>query len=104
MVREFRRDAAVRLLTILAVVTLVLSLGPYVPGFRHLIGLPGFSFFRAPRAGAWRRPWRWRSWPGRDSTDGRSGRGPGARFAVRRLAIVWAVVVLGLIDWRAASS
>ena len=28
--------------------TLFLSLGPFVPGFRLLIALPGFSFFRAP--------------------------------------------------------
>ena len=48
LVREWRRDAAVRLLAILFIATLVLSLGPYVPGFRHLIKLPGFSFFRAP--------------------------------------------------------
>ena len=33
---------------LLAAVTLVLSLGPYVPGFRLLISVPGFSFFRAP--------------------------------------------------------
>ncbi|HEX8203367.1 MAG TPA: hypothetical protein VF590_23020, partial [Isosphaeraceae bacterium] len=43
-----RRDPAVRLLTALAAGTLVLSLGPYVPGFGSLIRLPGFSFFRAP--------------------------------------------------------
>ena len=36
MVREWRRDASVRLLAILVVVTLVLSLGPYAPGFRSL--------------------------------------------------------------------
>jgi hypothetical protein len=48
MVREWRRDPAVRLLTAVAIVTLVLSLGPYAPGFRALITLPGFSFFRAP--------------------------------------------------------
>ncbi len=46
--REWRRDASVRLLAVLAVVTLLLSLGPYVPGFRLLIRLEGFSFFRAP--------------------------------------------------------
>jgi hypothetical protein len=46
-VREWRRDRSVRLLTVLAVVTLVLSLGPYVPGFRALILLHGFSYFRA---------------------------------------------------------
>ncbi len=48
ILRQWRRDASVRLLTILAGVALVLSLGPYVPGFRYLIKLPGFSFFRAP--------------------------------------------------------
>ncbi len=46
--RNWRRDAAVRLLAILFIVTLVLSLGPYAPGFRQLIKLYGFSFFRAP--------------------------------------------------------
>jgi len=46
--RECRRDRTVRLLTFLCLVTLLLSLGPYVPGFRLLIKLPGFSFFRAP--------------------------------------------------------
>jgi hypothetical protein len=46
--RQWRRDAAVRLLTALAAATLVLSLGPFVPGFRYLILLPGFSSFRAP--------------------------------------------------------
>ena len=46
--RGFRSDRGTRLLTILAATTLLLSLGPYVPGFRLLIALPGFSFFRAP--------------------------------------------------------
>ena len=47
VMREFRRDAAVRLLTVLALATLFLSLGPYVPGFRvldrraRLLVLPG---------------------------------------------------------------
>src|SRR5208282_5602076 len=48
MLREFRRDAAVRFLAILALVGLVLSLGPYAPGFHHLIKIHGFSYFRAP--------------------------------------------------------
>ena len=49
MVRhEFRRDRSVRILAVLVAVTLILSLGPYVPGFRLLIKLAGFSFFRAP--------------------------------------------------------
>jgi hypothetical protein len=43
-----RRDPVVRLLTLIALVSLFLSLGPFVPGFRLLIELPGFSFFRAP--------------------------------------------------------
>jgi hypothetical protein len=43
-----RRDVAARVLAVLALVTLVLSLGPYVPGFELWSRLPGFSFFRAP--------------------------------------------------------
>jgi hypothetical protein len=43
-----RREPATRTLTLLALATLVLSLGPYVPGFSYLCRLPGFSFFRAP--------------------------------------------------------
>jgi len=43
-----RRDPAVRLLAILGTIGLLLSLGPYVPGFAWLIRLPGFGFFRAP--------------------------------------------------------
>ena len=47
--RGFRRDATgVRVLTVLVVATLLLSLGPYVPGFSLWSRLPGFSFFRAP--------------------------------------------------------
>jgi hypothetical protein len=46
--RGMRRDSVVRTLSFVAAVTLILSLGPYVPGFRWLIELPGFSFFRAP--------------------------------------------------------
>ncbi len=48
IVREFGRDRSVRVLAVVAGVTLLLSLGPYIPGFRFLIQLPGFSFFRAP--------------------------------------------------------
>lgn len=43
-----RQDRAVRVLGILVLVTLVLSLGPYAPGFSLWSALPGFSFFRAP--------------------------------------------------------
>ena len=41
------RDAN-RKMSSAALATLVLSLGPNVPGFENLIRLPGFSFFRAP--------------------------------------------------------
>ena len=97
--REWRRDAKVRMLGILAVGTLVLSMGPYIPGFRYLIMVPGFSFFRAPSR------WsvatalalallagkgfdRWPEWvlPGR---------------SLRRLAVIsicWVAVTLGLIE------
>jgi hypothetical protein len=47
VIRDRRRDAVVRLLTLVMVATVILSMGPYVPGFRYLILLPGFSFFRA---------------------------------------------------------
>jgi hypothetical protein len=46
--RGWRRDPATRALTVVALVTLILSLGPYAPGFEALIRLPGFSFFRSP--------------------------------------------------------
>ncbi len=44
----FGRDRGVRTLAFLAAVTLVLSLGPYRPGFELSTRLPGFSLFRAP--------------------------------------------------------
>jgi hypothetical protein len=97
--RAFRRDPAVRLLTVLAVISLVFSMGPYVPGFRALIMLPGFSFFRAPAR------WSlvtslamamlagkgfdgWPEWP-------RAGRA--LRWFVG-LAVLWIVAVIGLIE------
>jgi hypothetical protein len=43
-----RNDRRVRLLAVLTAVSLLLALGPYVPGFHLLISVPGFSFFRAP--------------------------------------------------------
>ena len=49
-VREWRRDSGVRLLAFLAVVTLLLSLGPYVPGFRYLDHAAGL--FLLPGSGA----------------------------------------------------
>lgn len=47
ILRGFRRDPAARALALLVFVTILLSFGPYVPGFRLLIRVPGFSFFRA---------------------------------------------------------
>ena len=44
----WRQSLAVKALTLLAVATLLLSLGPYLPGYRSWSSLPGFSFFRAP--------------------------------------------------------
>jgi hypothetical protein len=99
VVRTVRRDAAVRLLLIVALVTLILSLGPYAPGFRYLILLPGFSFFRAPAR------WslvmslalailagkgfdRWPEWPRPDRAL--------RRFII--VVVVWVVAVLGLVE------
>ena len=48
LVGSGRKRAKVRVLVLVGLVTLALSLGPYFPGFRWLIALPGFSFFRAP--------------------------------------------------------
>lgn len=44
----WRRDRAMRALAVLLVGSIVLSFGPYAPGFGLLSKLPGFSFFRAP--------------------------------------------------------
>jgi hypothetical protein len=44
---RWRRDPRVRLWVVLAAVTLLLSMGPYVPGFKLLIRLPGFDGFRS---------------------------------------------------------
>jgi hypothetical protein len=97
--REFRRDRAVRLLTILALLTLILSLGPYIAVFRGLITLPGFSFFRAPARWSLATSLalamlagkgfdRWPDWP-------RSGRA--LRWLVG-LSVIWIVAVLSLIE------
>jgi hypothetical protein len=48
LIREVCRAPATRALGVLALATLLLSLGPWIPGFVHLIRLPGFSFFRSP--------------------------------------------------------
>ncbi len=96
---EFRRDRAVRILAVVAGVTLVLSLGPYVPGFRLLIHLPGFSFFRAPA--------RW-SLPAALALAILAGKGldrclewprPGRSLAwLGGLSVLWVLIVVGLIE------
>ncbi len=48
ILRGWRADVGVKALAVLAGLTLILSLGPYAPGFAWLVRLPGFSFFRAP--------------------------------------------------------
>ena len=73
----------------LALATLVLSLGPYVPGFRHLIRLPGFSFFRAPARWGLATELALACWPGEGSTRSRPGRGPGGRWRGSRWSRRW---------------
>lgn len=108
IIRETRRDAGVRCLAVLAGLCLLLSLGPYVPGFRWLIELPGFSFFRAPAR--WGLPAslalavlagkgldRWTEWR-------RPGRG---LLILAGAAAVWLMVVMGLVEgavWSASPS
>jgi hypothetical protein len=95
----FRRDAVVRMLTILAAVSLVFSLGPYLPGFGRLIELPGFSFFRAPA--------RWTlatslalailAGKGLDRCRQRPEQGR-SLLGLAVLSAAWIVVVLGVIE------
>ena len=103
--RGFRTDRGTRLLAVLAAATLLLSLGPYVPGFRLLISLPGFSFFRAPsRWGlattlmlailAGKGFDSWRSWP-------RVGRAT-ARFVV--MAALVPALLVGAVELAFAST
>ena len=105
MVREWRNDAVVRLLAILFIVTLCLSLGPYLPGFRQTIMVPGFSFFRAPSRWSLASTLalailagkgfdRWLEWP----SPGRS---------LRRLsfmAFLWVLATVGIIELALAST
>ena len=101
---EFRRDRSVRILAVLAGVTLILSLGPYVPGFRLLIKAPGFSFFRAPA--------RW-SLATALALSILAGKGldrcldwprPGRSLAwLAGLSAAWILVMLGLVELALAS-
>jgi hypothetical protein len=99
LARQWRRDPVVRLLAILLTTALVLCLGPYVVGFRYLIMLPGFNFFRAPARWnlavslalsllAGRGLDCWREWP----QSGRSLR----RFGFA--ALFWVAGTLGVIE------
>jgi hypothetical protein len=103
--RQWRADGAVRFLTLLAAVTLVLSLGPFAPGFQYLIRLPGFSFFRAPARWSLATALAlallagkgfdcWRDW----TVPGRSLR----RGAVA--AVCWVAAVVGLLELALAST
>ena len=95
--------AAVRLLAVLCRCDPVLSLGPYVPGFRLLIDLPGFSFFRAPRGGAWPSRWPCRSWRGRVRRLARMAPAGADRWVVHVSRPSGFLVVLGLIELALAS-
>jgi len=103
--REARRDAAVRGLTFLAIISLILSLGPYAPGFRGLIELPGFSFFRAPAR--WGLPMslalailagvgvdRWPAWR-------RPARG---LLGLAAASLLWIAAIVGLVELALAST
>ncbi|HWT77393.1 MAG TPA: hypothetical protein VN648_01105, partial [Candidatus Methylomirabilis sp.] len=99
VLHEFRRDRSVRILAVVAATTLVLSFGPYFPGFRLLISVPGFSFFRAPA--------RW-SLATALALSILAGKGldrcldwprPGRSLAwLAGLSAAWILVVLGLIE------
>jgi hypothetical protein len=105
MVREWRNDPVVRLLAILFVVTLFLSLGPYLPGFRQTIRVPGFSFFRAPSRWSLASALalamlagkgfdRWLEWP----CPGRSLR------RLNFMAFLWVLATVGIIELALAST
>ena len=94
-----RREASVRALSWLALGSLILSLGPFVPGFGWLIRVPGFSFFRAPA--------RWSAATllalallsafGLDHIGNWLRlRGSAARFAI--LALIWPLGIVGLVE------
>lgn len=97
--REIRRDAAVRCLSVLALVALLLSLGPYTPGFRLLIELPGFSFFRAPARWTLPASFALAILAGKGVDAWPSWERPGRWLGVLAVgAALWIVVVLGLLE------
>lgn len=99
VVREARRDAGVRCLAVLAGLCLVLSLGPYVPGFRWLIELPGFSFFRAPARWGLPASLALAVLAGKGLDHWAEWRRPGRGFLILAgAAAVWIALTIGLIE------
>ena len=105
MFREWRTDRAVRLLTILFIVTLCLSLGPYLPGFRQTIMLPGFSFFRAPSRWSLASALALAILAGKGFDRWLEWRGPGQSLQrLNFMAFVWVLVTVGIIELALAST
>jgi hypothetical protein len=105
MVREWRADLAVRLLAILFIVTLLLSLGPYLPGFRQTITLPGFSYFRAPSRWSLASALALALLAGKGFDRWLAWHGPGRSLQrLSLMAFLWVLVTLGLIELALAST
>ncbi|MGO9811699.1 MAG: hypothetical protein ACLP53_13110, partial [Isosphaeraceae bacterium] len=99
VLHEFRRDRSVRTQAVVAGVTLMLSLGPYVPGFRLLITVPGFSFFRAPARWSLATAWALSILAGKGLDRCLAWPRPGRSLArLAGLSAVWILVVLGLVE------
>jgi hypothetical protein len=97
--RELRRDPAVRMLAALAALTALLCLGPFMPGFRFLISLPGFSFFRAPARWSVTTSLALAILAGKGLDRCRSWRRPGRSLAALAVSsIVWIGLVVGLVE------
>jgi hypothetical protein len=97
--RGFRRDPATRVLSILAAVTLLLSLGPFVPGFRWLIALPGFSFFRASARWGLANSLALAILAGKGFDGLRDWPRPGRSLAALAIGtVIWIGLVLGLVE------
>jgi hypothetical protein len=97
--RGFRRDPATRVLSLLAAVTLLLSLGPFVPGFRWLIILPGFSFFRASARWGLANSLALAILAGKGFDGLREWPRPGRSLAAMAIgSAIWIGLVLGLVE------